>query len=251
MITKQIIPCLDVKDGRTVKGVKFKNLRDAGDPIELAAFYSSEGADELVFLDISASLEGRETFVDIVTEIAKEINIPFTVGGGISTPEQVIRIIKAGAEKVSLNTAAVLNPDLITASKKLLGSQSVVVAIDAKKNGDIWEVYIKGGSENTGLNALEWAIRAEELGAGEILLTSMDTDGTAEGFDIALLKEIGSKLNIPVIASGGAGKMDSFLDAFNRGNADAALAASVFHYNKYSINELKQFLSKNNIRVRR
>ena len=251
MITKRIIPCLDVKDGRTVKGVKFKNLRDAGDPIELAAFYSSEGADELVFLDISASLEGRETFVDIVTEIAKEINIPFTVGGGISTPEQVIRIIKAGAEKVSLNTAAVLNPDLITASKKLLGSQSVVVAIDAKKNGDIWEVYIKGGSENTGLNALEWAIRAEELGAGEILLTSMDTDGTAEGFDIALLKEIGSKLNIPVIASGGAGKMESFLDAFNRGNADAALAASVFHYNKYSINELKQLLSKNNIRVRR
>ena len=251
MITKRIIPCLDVKDGRTVKGVKFKNLRDAGDPIELAAFYSSEGADELVFLDISASLEGRETFIDIVTKIAKEINITFTVGGGNSTPEQVIRIIKAGAEKVSLNTAAVLNPDLITASKKLLGSQSVVVAIDAKKNGDIWEVYIKGGSENTGLNALEWAIRAEELGAGEILLTSMDTDGTAEGFDIALLKEIGSKLNIPVIASGGAGKMDSFLDAFNRGNADAALAASVFHYNKYSINELKQFLSKNNIRVRR
>ena len=251
MLAKRIIPCLDVKDGRTVKGIKFKNLRDAGDPIELAAFYSSEGADELVFLDISASQEGRETFVDLVGKIAKEINIPFTVGGGISSTEQVMRVIKAGAEKVSLNTAAVLNPELITASKKLLGSQSVVVAIDAKKNGEIWEVHIKGGSENTGLNALEWAVRVEELGAGEILLTSMDTDGTGDGFDIALLKEINSKVGIPVIASGGAGEMDSFLDAFNLGNADAALAASVFHYNKYSINDLKKFLSKNNIRVRR
>jgi len=251
MLTKRIIPCLDVKDGRTVKGIKFENLRDAGDPIELAAFYSSEGADELVFLDISASQEGRETFVDLVGEIAKEINIPFTVGGGISSTEQVMRVIKAGAEKVSLNTAAVLNPELITSTKKLLGSQSVVAAIDAKKNGEIWEVHIKGGSENTGLNALEWAVRVEELGAGEILLTSMDTDGTGDGFDIALLKEINSMVNIPVIASGGAGEMDSFLDAFNIGNADAALAASVFHYNKYSINNLKKFLSKNNIRVRR
>ena len=250
MLTKRIIPCLDVKDGRTVKGIQFQNLRDAGDPIELADFYSSEGADELVFLDISATLEARETFLSTVIKIAKKINIPFTVGGGISTPEQVMRIIKAGAEKVSLNTAAVLNPKLITASKKLLGSQSVVAAIDAKKNGEIWEVYIKGGSENTGLNALEWAVRVEELGAGEILLTSMDTDGTGDGFDIDLLKAIDSKVNIPVIASGGAGKMDSFLESFNKGNADAALAASVFHYNKYSINELKKFLSMNNIRVR-
>ena len=250
MLTKRIVPCLDVKDGRTVKGIKFKNLRDAGDPVELASFYSSAGADELVLLDISASIEGREVFIDIVRDVAKEINIPFTVGGGISSVNQVLQVIEAGAEKVSLNTAAVLNPELIREASQEVGSQSVVAAIDAKRNGKNWNIYIKGGTENTGIDALEWINKVEDLGAGEILVTSMDKDGTGEGYDLELLSEIDTKVNIPVIASGGAGDMSSFFDAFTIGKADAALAASVFHYEDYSINELKKFLLKNNVQVR-
>ena len=250
MLTKRIVPCLDVKDGRTVKGIKFKNLRDAGDPVELASYYSSAGADELVLLDISASIEGREIFVDIVRDVAKEINIPFTVGGGISSVKQVLRVIEAGAEKVSLNTAAVLNPELIREASLEVGSQSIVAAVDAKRNGNNWEIYIKGGTENTGIDALGWIKKVEDLGAGEILLTSMDKDGTGEGYDLDLLREIDLQVNIPVIASGGAGEMSSFLDAFIVGKADAALAASVFHYGKYSIKELKTYLSDNNVQVR-
>jgi len=250
MLTKRIVPCLDVKDGRTVKGIKFKNLRDAGDPVELASFYSSAGADELVLLDINASIEGREVFIDIVRDVAKEINIPFTVGGGISSVNQVLQVIVAGAEKVSLNTAAVLNPELIREASHEVGSQSVVAAIDAKRNGKNWNIYIKGGTVNTGIDALEWINKVEDLGAGEILVTSMDKDGTGEGYDLELLSEIDTKVNIPVIASGGAGDMSSFFDAFTIGKADAALAASVFHYEDYSINELKKFLLKNNVKVR-
>ena len=250
MLTKRIIPCLDVKNGRTVKGIKFENLRDAGDPIELASYYSSAGADELVLLDISASIEGREFFVDIVRNVAKEINIPFTVGGGISSIKHVLKVIEAGAEKVSLNTAAVQNPELIREASLEIGSQSIVVAVDAKKNGKNWNIYIKGGSENTGIDALEWIKKVEGLGAGEILITSMDMDGTGEGYDLDLLNQIDLKVNIPVIASGGAGEMSSFLDAFTVGNADAALAASVFHYKNFSINELKRFLLDNNVQVR-
>ena len=250
MLTKRIVPCLDVKDGRTVKGIKFKNLRDAGDPVELASVYSSAGADELVLLDISASIEGREVFIDIVRDVAKEINIPFTVGGGISSVNQVLQVIEAGAEKVSLNTAAVLNPELIREASQEVGSQSVVAAIDAKRNGKNWNIYIKGGTENTGIDAMEWINKVEDLGAGEILVTSMDKDGTGEGYDLELLSEIDAKVNVPVIASGGAGDMSSFFDAFTIGKADAALAASVFHYKDYSINELKKFLLKNNVKVR-
>lgn len=250
MLTKRIVPCLDVKDGRTVKGIKFKNLRDAGDPIELASYYSSAGADELVLLDISASIEGRNIFLDIVKDVAKEINIPFTVGGGISSIEQVVTVIEAGAEKVSLNTAAVLNPELISQASLEVGSQSIVAAVDAKRNRKGWEIYIKGGNENTGIDAIDWIKQVEDLGAGEILITSMDKDGTGEGFDLDLMSEINLSVNIPIIASGGAGDMSSFFDVFTIGNADAALAASVFHYEDYSIEELKQFLLMNNVQVR-
>ena len=250
MLTKRIVPCLDVKDGRTVKGIKFKNLRDAGDPVELASFYSSAGADELVLLDINASIEGRELFVDIVRDVAKEINIPFSVGGGISSVKHVLTVIEAGAEKVSLNTAAVLNPELIREASLEVGSQSIIAAVDAKKNGKNWDIYIKGGSENTGIDALEWVKKVEDLGAGEILVTSMDKDGTGEGYDLDLLIEIDLKVNIPVIASGGAGEMRSFLEVFTVGKADAALAASVFHYENYSIRKLKNYLLENNVQVR-
>lgn len=250
MLTKRIVPCLDVKDGRTVKGIKFKNLRDAGDPIELASYYSSAGADELVLLDISASIEGRNIFLDIVKDVAKEINIPFTVGGGISSIEQVVTVIEAGAEKVSLNTAAVLNPELISQASLEVGSQSIVAAVDAKRNRKGWEIYIKGGNENTGIDAIDWIKQVEDLGAGEILITSMDKDGTGEGFDLDLMSEINLSVNIPIIASGGAGDKSSFFDVFTIGNADAALAASVFHYEDYSIEELKQFLLMNNVQVR-
>jgi len=250
MLTKRIIPCLDVKDGRTVKGIKFQNLRDAGDPIELASFYSSAGADELVLLDVSASIEGRNIFLDIVRDVAKEINIPFTVGGGISSVKQVVAVIEAGAEKVSLNTAAVLNPELIRLASLEVGSQSVVAAVDAKRNDDSWEIFVKGGSENTGIDAMEWIKNVADLGAGEILVTSMDKDGTGKGYDLDLLSKINLNVNIPVIASGGAGDMSSFFEVFTIGNADAALAASVFHYENYSIEELKQFLLRNNVQVR-
>ena len=256
MLTKRIIPCLDVKDGKVVKGTNFVNLQDAGDPVELAKRYNREGADELVFLDITASYEGRKTFLKTVREVAKQIFIPFTVGGGINDIEDIRSLLNAGADKVSLNTSAIKNPGLIRQAADKFGSQCIVVAIDAKKrdgnNEDSnWEVFIKGGRENTQLDAIEWAKRAEKLGAGEILLTSMDKDGTKDGYDIELTKTISESLNIPIIASGGAGSLPCISEVFREGCADAALAASIFHYGKYTIGEVKEYLEKNNIEVRK
>lgn len=245
-LTKRIIPCLDVKNGRVVKGVNFKNLRDAGDPVELGKKYSEESADELVFLDIGASREGRKTMVETVKRVAKEIFIPFTVGGGIKTLDDIRTLLKAGADKVSINTAAVQNPNLISQASKKFGSQCIVVAIDSKKGA----VYIKGGTEKTNLNALKWAKKAARLGAGEILLTSMDTDGTQSGFDLPLLQKISRAMKIPVIASGGAGSLKDFKNAFTKGKADAALAASLFHYKTLSIEQVKKYLQSFNISVR-
>lgn len=245
-LTKRIIPCLDVKNGRVVKGVNFKNLRDAGDPVELGKKYSKEGADELIFLDISASREGRKTMIEMVKRVAKEIFIPFTVGGGIQTVEDIRALLKAGADKVSINTAAVQNPNLISQAAKKFGSQCIVVAIDVK-NGN---VYIKGGTEKTNLNALQWAKKAAALGAGEILLTSMDTDGTRKGFDLPLLQKISCAVKIPVIASGGAGSSKDFRDAFKTGRADAALAASLFHYGIFGVKQVKKYLKSFNLPIR-
>lgn len=230
MLAKRIIPCLDVKDGRVVKGVNFVNLRDAGDPVELAALYDREGADELVFLDISASVEGRATMIEVVRQTAGEIAIPFTVGGGISTPDDMKRILRAGADKIGINTAAITNPQLILEGARRFGSQCIVVAIDAKYNEAFgeWEVYTHGGRKPTGIRALTWAKEAEKLGAGEILLTSMDADGTKDGFDLKLTSAVSDLLSIPVIASGGAGKKEHFYDVFTEGKADAGLAATIF-----------------------
>jgi imidazole glycerol-phosphate synthase subunit HisF len=250
MLTKRIIPCLDIKDGRTVKGVNFVGLRDAGDPVELAQRYSDEGADELVFLDITATKEKRKTLIDLVTRIAYKINIPFTVGGGIRTVDEIGDILKAGADKVSLNSAIVKNPELITEASDRFGSQAIVAAIDAKKTDDHWEVYVKGGSEPTGINALEWAKQIEEMGAGEILLTSMDRDGTKSGFDLDLLSEINKIVRIPVIASGGAGTIEHCIESVTRGNADAILAASIFHFREIEISDLKKALLQADLPVR-
>ncbi|NPV43297.1 MAG: imidazole glycerol phosphate synthase subunit HisF [Firmicutes bacterium] len=251
MLTKRIIPCLDVKDGRVVKGVNFLNLRDAGDPVELAGTYDREGADELVFLDITASYEGRKTMLDVVKRTAENVFIPFTVGGGISDIEDIKGILRAGADKVSINTAAVKNPSLIKDSASRFGSQCIVVAIDARRSDDnSWQVYINGGRTNTGLDALEWAKRVESLGAGEILLTSMDKDGKKEGYDVELTRIISESVNIPVIASGGAGKMEDFRDVFIKGKADAALAASVFHYAEFRIKDVKEYLKGQGVEVR-
>jgi cyclase len=250
MLTKRIIPCLDVNNGRVVKGINFVNLIDAGDPVELAKFYNAEGADELVFLDITASSDNRETIVDIVRKVAKEVFIPFTVGGGINTLDQIKKIIGAGAEKISLNTAAVKNPNLITEAAQNFGSQCVVLAIDAKKTRSSWNVYIKGGREDTGMNVIEWAKKAVELGAGEILLTSMDKDGTKSGFDIELTKAVSQAVSVPVIASGGAGKFEDFKEVLTKGKADASLAASLFHFGEIKIEDLKSYLRKNEIEVR-
>lgn len=250
MLTKRIIPCLDIKDGRTVKGVNFVGLRDAGDPVELARRYANEGADELVFLDITATKEKRRTLVNLVKEIAREINIPFTVGGGIKSVDEIEDILKAGADKVSLNSAIVRDPELITRASDAFGSQAVVAAVDAKRVGDHWEVFVKGGSEPTGLDALEWIRRTEELGAGEILLTSMDRDGTKSGFDNELLAEVNKRVTIPVIASGGAGTTEHCIDAVLRGNADAVLAASIFHFREIEIADLKNKMARANIPVR-
>lgn len=249
-LTKRIIPCLDVKDGRVVKGVNFINLRDAGDPVELAKFYAAEGADELVFLDISASTEGRRTMVDIVEKVAKEIFIPFTVGGGVKSLEDIKALLGAGADKVAMNTAAVINPELIREASQQFGSQCVVVAMDVKKVADKWKVFINGGTEETSYDVLSWAKEVEKLGAGEILLTSMDRDGTKDGFDLELLKIISTSAGIPVIASGGAGKMEDFRDAFQVGKADAVLAASLFHFGDISIGNLKKFMNLSNISIR-
>ena len=252
MLARRIIPCLDVSEGRVVKGVKFVQLRDAGDPVELAAFYDREGADELTFLDITASAQKRYIIMDIVRKVAEKVFIPFTVGGGISDTEMIKEILKSGADKVSINTAAVKDPELIKKASDKFGSQCIVVAIDAKKNSDkpSWEVYVNGGRTPTGLDVVEWAKKAEGLGAGEILLTSMDKDGTKEGYDIELTKAISSSVKIPVIASGGAGTMEHVYEALTRGAADAALLASCLHYGEFRIKELKDFLTRKGIPVR-
>ena len=250
MLCKRIIPCLDVKDGRVVKGTNFVNLIDAGSPVELAERYSAEGADELVFLDITASAEKRKTLVPLVRDVAKAVRIPFTVGGGISELRDIEALLKAGADKVSLNSAIVKDPDLITNASKQFGSQAVVAAIDIKYTGSRYKVYIKGGREETDLDGMEWCIRTTELGAGEILLTSMDKDGTKEGYDVEFLKELSGKVTVPVIASGGAGTKEHFLNAFKFAQADACLAASLFHFNILPIRELKEYLNENGIVVR-
>jgi cyclase len=250
MLTKRIIPCLDVKDGRTVKGTKFVDLRDAGDPVDLAARYSDEGADELVFLDISASKEGRKTFFSVVERIARAIQIPFTVGGGIGTVDDVLRALDAGADKVSLNTAIVGHPEFLLEASAAVGSQSLVAAIDAKRKGNSWSVWTKGGSEETDLDAVAWAQETVRRGAGELLITSMDADGMKEGYDLDLLRTISLCTNVPVIASGGAGTREHIRDAITLGRADAVLAASIFHYQQISIIDIKEFLQKNNIPVR-
>lgn len=250
MLAKRIIPCLDVKDGRTVKGTNFVGLRDAGDPVELATRYSDEGADELVFLDITATNDKRKTLVDLVRRVGRTINIPFTVGGGISAVEDIAAMLDAGADKVSINTAAVRDPELLTRAAENFGSQCIVLAIDAKETDEGWRVFLNGGRVATDLDAAQWAKRGEELGAGEILLTSMNADGTKAGFENGLTRQISTSAGIPVIASGGAGRMDDFADVFVAGNADAALAASVFHFGEIGIPELKSFLQMRGIAVR-
>ncbi|MBQ3426686.1 MAG: imidazole glycerol phosphate synthase subunit HisF [Clostridia bacterium] len=252
MFAKRIIPCLDVNCGRVVKGVNFVNLIDAGDPVECAAVYDRAGADELVFLDITASSDARNTVVDMVKAVAKRVFIPFTVGGGIRTVEDFRTILNAGADKVSINSAAVKNPMLIADASKKFGSQCVVVAIDAKRreNDSGWDVYLNGGRVNTGIDAIEWAKKAEAQGAGEILLTSMDCDGTKTGYDLELTRTVSESVNIPVIASGGAGTMKHFLDAFRDGKADAVLAASLFHFREIEIKDLKKYLRDNGESVR-
>ncbi len=252
MLAKRIIPCLDVHEGRVVKGVNFLNLRDAGDPVELAAFYDQEGADELVFLDISASYEGRNTMVEVVRRTAENVFIPFTVGGGIRTPEDIRIMLNAGADKVSINTAAVKSPGLVMESARKYGSQCIVVAIDARQVGpDQWEVYVNGGRTPTGIDAVWWAQRVEALGAGEILLTSMDKDGTRDGYDIELTRAVSESVKIPVIASGGAGNLKHLADAIIKGKADAVLCASIFHYREYTVKQAKEYLEAEGVVVRR
>jgi imidazole glycerol-phosphate synthase subunit HisF len=252
MLTKRIIPCLDVKEGRVVKGIQFLNLVDAGDPVELARFYDEEGADELVFLDISASHEGRDTMVEVVERVAAELAIPFTVGGGINKLEDMKRVLRAGADKVSVNTAAVLRPELITEGSDYFGAQCIVVAIDAKYDEELksWRVYTHGGRKPTQWEVTEWAREAVNRGAGEILLTSMDKDGEKSGFNLELTKAVSEAVTVPVIASGGAGSSEHFNDAFTIGKADAALAASIFHYKETSITEVKADLRKLGVSVR-
>lgn len=252
MLAKRIIPCLDVTGGRVVKGTNFINLRDAGDPVELAAFYDREGADELVFLDITASSDGRATMLDVVRRTAEEVFIPFTVGGGIRTIEDIRVMLAAGADKVSVNTAAVQNPDLISEGANKFGTQCIVLAVDAKRTSrpGQWEVYIHGGRTPTGIDALEWIKRGEQLGAGEILLTSMDRDGTKDGYDIELTRAVAELVNIPVIASGGVGNLEHIREGLVEGKADAALAASIFHFGEYSIRETKQYLRDRGVVVR-
>lgn len=250
MLTKRIIPCLDIKEGRVVKGVKFLGLRDAGDPVEVAKLYDQQGADELVFLDITASVENRKTLVELVQRIAQNIFMPFTVGGGIGAVEDIRNILNAGAEKISLNTQAVKFPQLISDAAKRFGSQCIVAAIDAKRQGDHWEVFINGGRTPTGIDLLVWAEKVCRLGAGEILLTSMDADGTKNGYDLELTAAITGKVNIPVIASGGAGKLEDFYNVFTQGKADAALAASLFHYQELSVKQVKSYLKKRGVAVR-
>lgn len=253
MLTKRIIPCMDIRDGRVVKGVHFVNIRDAGDPVELAKEYNRQRADELVFLDINASHEKRKTTIDLVKKVAREVFIPLTVGGGISTIDDIREILNAGADKVSINTAAVKNPNFIKEASDKFGSQCIVLAIDVKKNHKMssgYEVVIYGGRKPVGKDAVEWAKQGEKLGAGEILLTSMETDGTKKGFDIGITSKISSSVSIPVIASGGVGELKHFKEAFKQGKADAALAASIFHYREYTVKDIKDYLKKQGVVVR-
>ncbi len=252
MLTKRIIPCLDVHNGRVVKGVNFVDLRDAGDPVEIAAAYDKAGADEVVFLDITASSDARNTVVDMVREVAKNVFIPFTVGGGIRTVEDFKALLREGADKISINTAAILRPELIREAADKFGSQCVVVAIDAKRraDGSGWNIYKNGGRVDMGIDAVEWAVRACELGAGEILLTSMDCDGTKAGYDIELTRTLAEKVSVPVIASGGAGTLEHFKEALTEGKADATLAASLFHYKELEIVQVKEYLKEHKVPVR-
>lgn len=251
MITKRIIPCLDVDKGRVVKGISFVDLKDAGDPVELAAFYDREGADEIVFLDITASHERRRTVVELASKAAEKVFIPYTIGGGISRIEHIREILRKGADKISINTSAVKDPSLVRRASKIFGSQCIVVAIDAKyRSKDFWEVYLHGGRTPTGINVIDWAKKVEELGAGEILLTSMDRDGTKDGYDINLTYAVTSVVNIPVIASGGAGKLEHLRDVIKYADADAVLVASIFHYGQYTIREAKEYLKSEEINVR-
>jgi len=250
MLTKRIIPCLDIKDGRVVKGVKFLGLRDAGDPVEVARIYDQQKADELVFLDITASYENRSTLIDLVEAIAVNIYMPFTVGGGVRNISDIRDLLNAGADKVSINTAAVKLPELISQASLKFGSQCIVVAIDAKKEVDGWKVFINGGRTPVGLDAVEWSKQVAGLGAGEILLTSMDYDGTKDGYDLELTKAISDAVGIPVIASGGAGRLEDFYQVFAQSSADAALAASVFHYQELSVKKVKDYLKKKGVPVR-
>jgi imidazole glycerol-phosphate synthase subunit HisF len=250
MLKKRIIPCLDIKDGRTVKGINFEGLRDAGDPVDLAKFYSDNGADELVFLDITATQEGRKTTIDMVRRVAQQVNIPFTVGGGISSVEDAYQLLNNGADKISVNSSAVRNPQLISDLAARFGNQCVVLAIDAKWTDGKWIVYLSGGKIATELDLFEWAKKGVELGAGEILFTSMDNDGTKAGFAVEALDQLSKTVNVPIIASGGCGSMEHFKEVFEKSNVDAALAASVFHFGEIAIPELKTYLKNNSIDVR-
>ena len=249
-VAKRIIPCLDVNDGRVVKGVNFVELKDAGNPVEIAKKYDEEGADELTFLDITASSDNRGLLFDIVEKVAKQIFIPLTVGGGVRTCEDIRNLLNSGADKVGINTSAILNPELVAESTSRFGSQAIVVAIDAKKVGDHWEVFTHGGRNATGINALSWAQKMAKLGAGELLITSMDRDGTKKGFDNVLMKLISDVVEVPIIASGGVGILQHLVDGVKDGEADAVLAASIFHYGEFTIQEAKQYMAENNIEVR-
>jgi len=250
MLAKRIIPCLDIKDGQVVKGINFGDIKKAGDPVELAKRYYEEGADELILLDITASYEKRKTMIDVVKKVARKIFIPFTVGGGIRNVDNIRNLLKAGVDKVSINTAAIKEPDIIREASKKFGSQCIVVAIDVKQKGLGWEVFVEGGRVATGIDAIKWARRVQDLGAGEILLTSMDKDGTKSGYDLDITQRMSETLNIPIIASGGAGSLRDISDALKYGKADAALVASLFHYRAYTINDVKEYLKRNNVEVR-
>jgi cyclase len=249
-VAKRIIPCLDVNEGRVVKGINFVKLKDAGDPVEIAKKYNEEGADEITFLDITASSDNRGLLFDIVEKVAKQIFIPLTVGGGVRSCEDIRNLLNSGADKVGINTSAILNPELVAESTSRFGSQAIVVAIDAKKVGDHWEVFTHGGRNATGINAISWAQKMANLGAGELLITSMDRDGTKKGFDNVLMKLISDVVEVPIIASGGVGILQHFVDGVKDGEADAVLAASIFHYGEFTIQEAKQYMAENNIEVR-
>ena len=249
-LAKRIIPCLDVTDGRVVKGVNFVDLQDAGDPVEIAKQYNEAGADELTFLDITASSDNRDLILDIIESVAKQIFIPLTVGGGVRSPNDVRRLLNVGADKVSINTAAILNPELVREAASRFGSQCIVVAIDAKRVDDHWEVFTHGGRKSTGLNAIDWAKKMVDYGAGELLVTSMDKDGTKEGFDLELTRKISNSVDVPIIASGGVGNLNHLVDGVKLGGADAVLAASIFHFGEYSIRDAKDFMKQHSIEIR-